>query len=186
MTDIRNSVLTCCERLAAQKELVTSKRVKQEILRLALHSVADVEAQDHKIPKLISDWRMQRLANGSRCARQPELNNQTVVQADAVLQAEQYQAAASVTDNFNVYQSLQLPSKLDSRELMDLQRKVFILESELNRYKHAAIRANNKVKCLEKKNNSFKSKLKRERQEIIACLRSMLNTNVIDSYVCNI
>jgi len=58
---------------------------------------------------------------------------------------------------------------------MEMQRKIFILESELNRYKHATFRATNKVKYLEKKLYSLKGYVSRERQNIIVNLRSMLS-----------
>lgn len=152
MMDITNNVNDCCEQLAAKKELITTRRVEQELLDNATLDKNEIVAQAHKIPKLISTWRIIKLRN----TQQIDLDQN------------------SEPKNELIDKALQMPAKVDLCDFMELQRKTFSLENELNRYKHATFRANSKAKCLEKKLHSVRGQVDRERRVMIDCLREML------------
>ena len=78
---------------------------------------------------------------------------------------------SSATPSFNdvnIYGALAIPKKANYKD------NIYELEHELNRYKHLANRANKRVKLLEKKLHAVITKSNREREEMIACIKSLL------------
>ncbi len=146
---IKDAIWQSCELLVKEKNLITIKNIKLKLYSLGF-SNEKLDSIEHDITPLISQWRITKLNNSRK-------------------------NATADTSDFNIYKALAIPKKTDDKSaLSNMQKKIFALEHELNKYKHAACRANTKTKLLEKKLHTIIANVKRERQEFIADLKGML------------
>ena len=146
MTAIKDAIWQSCELLAKEKQLITIKNIKTKLTILGYEFSPDFDNLDHDITALISEWRITKL-NVSR----------------------------DNSNTFNLYKTLAIPKKDDKLSITILRKKIFTLEYELNKYKHVAYRANKKTKLLEKKLHTIITNSKKERQEFIVELQTMLS-----------
>ena len=145
---LNNLIWQACEVLAKEKHLITIKNIRTKLTELGYQN-HELDCADHELTAIINKWRITKL------------NNQCVkTENDA--------------DTFNIYKALAIPRKEDKTTLSNMQKKIFSLEYELNKYKHAACRANQKTKLLEKKLHTVVNNAQRERQEVIAKIKNML------------
>lgn len=149
--DIWDGVKESCEQLALTKELITSRRVQKALISSQRYPKDQITSQAHKIPRMISKWRISRV--------------------------NEQKKDLPAKEKVDIYKSLQIPKQNNKKHFNATQKKIYSLENEVNRYKHSLSRANSKIKFLEKKLQSFKSQSSNQRREVIDSIKTMLAKN---------
>lgn len=141
---LNETIWKTCELLINEKNLITIKNIKIKLYNLG-YSYKTLNELEQEIISIVNKWRVAKLNN--------DCNNK---------------------DDFNIYKTLAIPKQKQKTNLTAMEKKIFHLECELNKYKNANCRANQRTKLLEKKLHTLINNIKQERQQLICEIKNML------------